>query len=361
MSKKILHIIDNLGLGGAQICVKGIFEKQDSNVDIFLFSIRKMSIRVNIDHSNIIENKTKNKFSFPLLSIKKIIKQNNIDTIHCHLAKSQIMGALLKILFFPKIKLVFHEHGEIFEEAKIYPFLMNLFRKKVDIYIAVSNATKQKILEKTKFKESKIKLLYNFVDLDKFKKIKDFDLKAERKKYGLDKDDFVLGFASRLYEAKGYIDYLEAAKILIDKGYNFKFLIAGEGKDKEKIIEYILNNRLQNNIKYIGYIKKMNNFYNTIDCFIFPSHRESLGLTGIEANACGVPVIASNIEGLNEIMINNKNVLQFEKQSVGDLVKKIEKIYKDSELREKLIENGLKEVKKYSLKKYLTKLNEIYE
>jgi hypothetical protein len=60
---------------------------------------------------------------------------------------------------------------------------MNLFRKKVNIYLAVSKATKSKILEKTNYKEEQIKVLYNFVDLEKFKKIENFDLESERKKY----------------------------------------------------------------------------------------------------------------------------------------------------------------------------------
>jgi L-malate glycosyltransferase len=89
----------------------------------------------------------------------------------------------LKTIFFPNIKLVFHEHGEIFEDGKIYSKLMSFFKEKIDIFIAVSNATKKELEKKIKINKEKIIFLYNFVDLNEFKKIENFDIETQRKKY----------------------------------------------------------------------------------------------------------------------------------------------------------------------------------
>lgn len=355
--KKVLHIIDNLWLGWAQTVLKWIFE-YENNSNIFLYSLRKTEITTHINHQNIFTNNLKNKFTFPIFKLRKFIKKNDIQIIHCHLAKSQIMWWLLKTLFFPNIKLVFHEHWAIFNDWKIYPFLMNLFRNKVDLYIAVSKATKKYILQKTSFQENKVDLLYNFVDLDKFKKIKNFYLEKERKKYLLSKSDFVVWFASRLIKRKWWEEFVNSAKDLTNKWYNIKFIIAWDWPDKEKLLNEI---NWFSSIQYIGYVENMVNFYNWLDCFVFPSHWEPLGLTWIEANACGCPVIASDIEGLNEIMINKKNALLFKKQNVEDLTKSIITLYEDENIRNNFIQNWLEEVKKYSLDKYLVELNEIYE
>lgn len=361
MSKKVLHVIDSMGLWWAQTVVKWIFEKQIQNNDIFLYALRKRDINIDINHNNIFTYDSDNKFSFPIYKLIDFIKEKNIEILHCHLAKSQIIWYVLKLLFFPNIKLVLHEHWEIFENWKIYPFLMNLFRKKVDLYIAVSKATKQKILDKTNYKEEKVEVLYNFVDLDKFKKIENFDIISERKKYLLDKNDFVIGFASRLYEWKWYMDFLESAKILLEKWYNLKFLLAWDWDDKQKIIDYVNKNNLQDSIKIVWYINDMVWFYNIIDCFVFPSHREALPMTILEVNWVWKPIIVSNIPWVNEIMINWKNALLFEKQNVENLTEKIEKIHNDTELKDSLIKNWLEEVKKYSLEKYLIKIWDIYE
>ncbi|WP_213348407.1 glycosyltransferase [Candidatus Vampirococcus lugosii] len=350
-------MVDTLGLGGTQTVVKGIFEKQKNNSNIFLYALRKRDINIEIDHQNVFTYDSKNKFSFPLFKLRKFIKENNIEILHCHLAKSQIMGGVLKTLFFPNIKLVLHEHGAIFNDGKIYPFFMNLFKNKVNLYIAVSNAIKKAILQKTKYDNNKVKVLYNFVDLDKFKKIENFDIETERKKYSLDKNDFVIGFASRLNEAKGWKEFVNSAKNLIKKGYDIKFLVAGDGPDKEKLLEEIKG---ISNIQYIGYVNNMVSFYNILDCFVFPSHREALPMTILEVNGIGIPLVASNISGINEIMMDNKNSLLFEKQNVEDLIKSIIKLYEDLNLRNDLIKNGLEEVRKYSLEKYLVELNNLY-
>lgn len=352
----ILHIIDNLWLGWAQRVVSGIFEWKQNDKNIFLFSLRKVDINMNIHHKNICIHHSTNKFSFPILKLIKFIKQNDITILHCHLAKSQIIGWILKMFFFPNIKLVFHEHGEIFEEGRIYPFLMNFFRNGVDLYIAVSFATKKKILEKTSFEEKKIRVLYNFVDENKFRKIHDFDKESYRKKYGMKNEDFVVWFASRIYEWKWRKEFINSAKIL-SKEHDIKFLIAGNWQDSEKLLQEI---QWFSNIQYIWYIDTMTNFYNILDCFVFPSHRESLWITWIEANACETPVIASDIEWLNEIMLHGQNALLFEKQNSKDLSEKILQIYQDENLRKNLIKNGLQEIKKYSLSRYLVDLEALY-
>lgn len=359
--EKILHIIDNLWLGWAQTVVKWIFDYNKDNSDYFLYGLRKTEIMTEINHKNIFVDSSINKFSFPIFKLRKFIKENNIEILHCHLAKSQIIWWILKILFFPNIKLIFHEHGRIFQKGKIYPFFMNIFREYVNIYIAVSMATKNQILEKTNFREEKIIKLYNFVDLNKFKKIEKFDIGKERKKYWFQEQDFIIWFAGRLIETKWWREFVNSAKILIDAWYNIKFIIAWDWEDEEKIRTFIHKNNLQENMKMVWYISDMVSFYHILDCFVFLSHRESLWLTWIEANACGCPVIASDIEWLNEIMIHNKNALLFKKQNIDDLVEKIERIYKNEQLRNDLIKIWFEEVKKYSLDKYLVELNKVYE
>lgn len=359
--RKVLHIIDSLWLWWAQTVVKWIFEWQKENNNIFLYSLRKRDINIKIEHKNIFINNSKNKFSFPIFKLKKFIKENNIKILHCHLAKSQIIWWVLKKIFFPNIKLIFHEHWEIFQEWKIYPFLMNKFRKEVDLYLAVSKATKNKILQKTSFNEDKIKVLYNFVDLDKFKKLENFDIENERKKYWLSKNDFVIWFASRFIEKKWWKEFLESAKILINKWYNFKFVIWWDGEDKGKIMNFIKENNLEKNIILVWYVDNMVKFYNIIDLFIFPSYIESMWLTQLEAQACGVPVIVSDVEWLNETINNNIDWLLFKSKNVDDLVRKIEKIYNKKDLREKLIKWWFENVKRFSLEKYLVMLNSFYE
>ena len=132
--KRVLHIIDSMGLWWAQTVAKWIFEWQKDNSNIYIYALRKRDINIEIDHSNVFSDDSKNKFNFPILKLRKFIIENNIEVLHCHLAKSQIMWWILKTVFFPSIHLVFHEHGQVFEAGKIYPFIMKLFNRNTDYF-----------------------------------------------------------------------------------------------------------------------------------------------------------------------------------------------------------------------------------
>src|SRR3989344_3696257 len=120
---KILHLIDSLGLGGAQTVVKGIFENQRKNKDIFLYVLRKREINIDVDHPNVKIFNSNKKYSLASIQeLRNLIEKEQISIIHCHLFRSQVFGWILKRFYFPNIKLIFHEHGQIlilYLESKI--------------------------------------------------------------------------------------------------------------------------------------------------------------------------------------------------------------------------------------------------
>jgi glycosyltransferase involved in cell wall biosynthesis len=358
---KILHIIDTLGLGGAQTVVKGIFEHQKDNQNIFLFALRKKDITFSVMHPHVFIYDSFKKYSFsPLFKLKTLIKKEEIDVLHCHLFRSQIFGLLLKIIWFKNIKLIFHEHGQIFEKDNVYMIYILFIRfakRYVSLFVVVSGAIKKHLISKTHTSEDKIKILYNFVDLEKFNRKKiSWDIDKEKRKLNIKPDEFVIGFAGRLVERKGWKEFISSAHEL--SSLNIKFLIAGDGEDREKMLKLIGSNK---NIMYLGYVSEMLKFYSYLDIFVIPSWWEPMGLTEIEAQSMGVPVIASDVEGLNEIIINNKNGLLFKSKNTKELIGKIKLLYKDNELRNMLVKNGLSDIKKYSLVDYLIKLKETYK
>ncbi|MDD4188413.1 MAG: glycosyltransferase family 4 protein [Bacilli bacterium] len=365
MSKeiKILHIIDSLGLGGAQTVVKGVFEFQKNNKNIFLFALRNRDILMEVKHANVQIFNSSKKYSFaPLFALRDLIKREEISILHCHLFKSQIFGLLLKKIWFRNIKLIFHEHGEIFENHITYILFMRASRSTINRIIAVSNATKENLTAKAGIKDNKIQVLYNFVDLNKFnKKNVTWNIEAEREKLGIQNNEFAVGFAARLVKRKGWEEFVQSAKLLKIQHPSIKFVIAGNGKDEVELLNFIKKNNLKNNIIFLGYVSDMAKFYSLLDCFVIPSHWEPMGLTEIEAQALSVPVISANVPALNEIIIDNENGFMFEVKNSQDLSMKIELIYKDEKARNKFAKNGLESVIKYDLKNYINNLNKVYE
>jgi glycosyltransferase involved in cell wall biosynthesis len=267
-------------------------------------------------------------------------------------------GYLLKLLFFKNIILIFHEHGSIFQNRWWYRQFIKKTQDKVDLYIAISRATEKQLIENAGIKDDEIKVLLNFVDLAYFNSQKTNRLE-ERRKLSLDEDDFILGFAGRHVERKGCHDLILALGEL--KHFkNIKLLIVGDGPKKEENIKLANKLGLERNIFFLGYIPDIRWFYSIIDCFVIPSHWEPFGIVALEAHATGVPVISSNVEGLNEVVLDAKTGFLFEPKNQKDLAKKIELLYNNEDLRKKIIENGLRSVENYSLEKYLMTLESIY-
>ena len=180
------------------------------------------------------------------------------------------------------------------------------------------------------------------------------DLKSELK------DKFVIGAMSRIHPSKGIDVLIKALGELKDEDW---VLILG-GKDFGVLNEYLLlANKLGilDRIKYLGFINKTKEkFYKACDLFVSPSKAEALGMTLVEAQACGVPVIGSDFGAIRETMI--KNVTGFN-VPYGDyklLAEKIRLLMNDDNLRKRFASNALKRGTQFSWKNIADCIEKVY-
>jgi glycosyltransferase involved in cell wall biosynthesis len=356
---RVLHIIDTLWLGGAQTLERDYFEAQKDNHDVFLYVLRRSDPQITIKHINVFIHNSFNRFSlFPLLELRKIITENKIDIVHCHLLRAQLFGYIVKRFFFPGIKLVIHEQGDLVDSARLSVPILKLIKYRTDLFITCSNAIRRLLLQKINIEPVKAVCLYNAIDIKKFDwQVILWNVAEEKNKIGIGENCFVVGFAGRLTERKGWREFVGLAKIFLGN-ISVIFLIAGDGPDREELLSYISVHGLSNVI-YIGYAPNMQLFYSMIDCLVVPSHHEPMGMIVPEAQAMGVPVIAANVDGLNEVVADGINVLLFEAKDTSGIKATLLKVIEDKPLREHLISNGIANAKKYSIESYLKALYEI--
>ncbi len=361
----ILYLIDHMGFGGAQTVVKGIIEDKSNLEAKYLYILHKKKPQMHFKNNrNFIFGNEK---VFPLSisnfrNIKKIIEEKKINILHCHLFASEIVGLVMKTMFFPNLTVIFHEHGKIVGSdnksclnSKIYVNFLKIAKNKV-YFIAVSKFTTKFLIKKANIPANKIYLMYNFVDLNR--------LTAEKGKRSslIEHNDIqnkiVVGFIGRLIERKGWRDFLEAAKIL-KKHNKILFLIAGDGKDRNNLLEEISKYKLHNT-EYLGYIDDIRLFYSAIDILVVPSHWEPLGLTPLEGQSMGVSVIATNVPGMSELLEHKVNAILVKKHNPKEISESIELLIKDQRLKEKLKNNGIKNAMRYNIDQYMTKLDNLY-
>lgn len=355
--QRILQIINSSGLGGAETIVEGIIKKtkhpvfclHKDKVDKFKGLLSKIYFGTKTGYY---------KFNPLILNkLNQVIKEKNVRILHVHLATSLFYALLIK-KFNPSIKIIYHEHGEIFTEKKLQ-FFLKMFKSKINLFIAVSKATKQQLIKKANIPQEKIIVLSNFVDLDKFN-IEHItrDTQNERKKFGIKSNLFVIGFIGRLTEIKG-CEYL--IRSLPYLKFDYKVIIAGEGILKNKLKDLTKKLAIENNIIFLGYTPAPESVYPLLNVITIPSLNESFSLSAIEAMSMGIPVIASNVDGVNELVIDRKTGLLFKKTDYKNLAEKLNLLNNNKKLRDNIIKTSLRYSEKYSLKNYLKKLRTIYE
>lgn len=170
-------------------------------------------------------------------------------------------------------------------------------------------------------------------------------------------------YLGRLKKYKSVDHLLAGFSLILDKIPEARLVIVGDGDYKDNLIDFAKKLGLENRIEFTGYVDKCEKVKRLQKAWVavYPSLKEGWGLTNIEANACGTPVIASNVPGLKDSVICGKTGLLFEYGNVPELSQRMIKILSDRDYRENLIQGGLSWAKSFSWDDAATKTFELME
>lgn len=292
--------------------------------------------------------------------LKKIITENDYDIIHCH---TPVAGVLTRLAArnSKNTTVIYTTHG--FHFFKGAPLLNWLIYYPVERFCArftdkLITINKEDYERAKKFSLRKNGNVYYVpgvgIDIEKFRNTK-VDVQQKKKELGIPENIPVFLSIGELNKNKNHIVVLNALSKLHDK--RFIYLICGRGTLKEYLEEKIKELRLNNNVKLLGYRNDITEILKIADLFIFPSKREGLPVSLIEAMAADLPAIASNVRG-NRDLLSKENL--FAPDDVNALVKMIEKQL-DSIESGKSNKVEYKNLEQYSLQNVLKQMAEIYE
>jgi len=182
----------------------------------------------------------------------------------------------------------------------------------------------------------------NGVDTDYFKDtFSEKEKEEQRKKLGIYQDDFVLLFVGRVVKDKGVNELLQAFTLLHEEYKELKLLIVGDFEEELSPIEpkSVTLLKTDKNIISVGFQKDIRPYLSISNLFVLPSYREGLPNSLIEAGSFGIPLLATDINGCNEVIIPNKTGILVEKKSVESLVDGISKLLDNKELYQEIKDN----------------------
>ncbi|MGD0451756.1 MAG: glycosyltransferase family 4 protein [Candidatus Bathyarchaeia archaeon] len=203
------------------------------------------------------------------------------------------------------------------------------------LIVTISNYSLEKIKQFYKVDVTKVRIVPNGVDGEKFQPFA--NKAAARRQFGLGDEPCVL-FVGSLIPRKGLHFLVEAAKKIVKEKSDTKFLIVGEGPMKNQLVNSLEAAKLAGNFKFLGNLKddKLPAVYNCADVFALPSIQEGQGIVLLEAQACAKPIVAFNIGGVNEAVKNEETALLVKLGNTDEFADALLKLISDKALQEKM-------------------------
>lgn len=292
--------------------------------------------------------------------VKKIIITEGYNIVHTH---TPVASTVVRIACrnLSDVKIFYTAHGFHFYKGAplinwlIYYPIERWLSKYSDIIITINKEDYERAKD---FKAKKVVYLPGIgIDLNQFKTVI-IEKKIKLNSLNLPQNSFVVLSIGELNNNKNHEVVIKAIKKL--ENPIIQYVICGQG-NLQKYLETLSKKLgLENQVHFLGFRKDIAEICKSSDIFAFPSYREGLPVSVMEAMAVGLPIIASDIRGNRDLIENGKGGYLLEPQNEEQFAECISKLFKDEMLREQFEEYNQKKIDEFSLNHVLEKMKELY-
>lgn len=348
---KVAIIVPSLQIGGAEIMVSQL----SSNLNFDKFDVHLILLRKENDESlkRLINDKVKviclNKdygFNFKsIFDLYKVLNKIHPDVISTHL---QSFTYSLLYVYTHKVKILHTIHNDpSMESNKLRKILLKIsFKFHKIIPVGISTTISDMI--KDYYHISKCETIFNPVDMNKF-----YPEKQMKKN---NKVRFMS--AGRLVDVKNHKLLINSFSELCKSSNNVELYIFGDGVLKKELENHIKKLKLENKVFLKGNTTNIRSELVKSDVFVLSSNYEGLPMSILEAMACGLPIISTNVGGIKDIVVDNGILVPANDQK--KLTEALILLTIDENKRLKLAENSLKNVKRFSIENVVKDYEELF-
>ena len=261
--------------------------------------------------------------------IKKILKETNADVVHTHryCAQYAVPAAILA-----GVKHRVHTIHNIAqkENGRLARKLNRFFFKHCHVIpVALSELIRDSVVKEYRIDKNKIHVVFNGIDLSHCLPKDDYTIK----------DVFKILHIGRFSTQKNHIGLLKAFQLFHDKYSDSELWLIGDGEKKNEIEQYVQDNNLENNVKFLGLQENVYEYLHNADVFALPSNYEGVPMTLIEAMGTGLPIVATNVGGIPDMLTNGVDALIVKNDS-SIINAAFEMFYNTQEKRQECGENA---------------------
>jgi glycosyltransferase involved in cell wall biosynthesis len=301
-----------------------------------------------------------------LFEIIGLIKKERFAIVHTHNSKAGILGRIAARIC--RVPIVVHTvHSCVFKypnlnwfQKTFFLWLEKLTAKMSDKLITISEPLKEEFIKARVERAEKFTTIYSGIEVDKFNL--PVDLKNKKQALGISDNCFVVGTVSRLDEGKGHEFLIRAMPQVLGKIKDIVFVFVGEGLIRNELEALAKQLKVREKIIFTGLREDVPEILKVFDIFCLASLYEGMARVILEAQAAGIPVIATKVGGIPDIVIENKTAILVKAKDPGSLAEAIIKLAEDASLRASMYQSAKEFVGfKFSAEKMVSDIIKVYE
>lgn len=296
--------------------------------------------------------------------LKKILDREHYDLIHCHTPMGSVITRLAADAARKSgTKVIYTAHGFHFYKGApainwlVYYPIERILSKKTDLLLTMN---KEDYTRAKTFSAKRVELVDGVgLDISRFTIATEEKKEEVRKEFGLNKEDIFAISVAQLIPRKNHTVLIQAIKKLNNP--NFHLFILGDGAQEKELKEQVKVLGIEKQVHFLGFRRDVSRICKSADIFLFASLQEGLSVAIMEAMACGLPIVASNIRGNIDLVDNDLGGYLVDPKDVDGFVDSIKKLLNDSKKQEQMRIYNLKKSQKYSVDAVTKKMAEIYK
>ncbi|MFA5038251.1 MAG: glycosyltransferase family 4 protein [Candidatus Omnitrophota bacterium] len=324
---KILILTNHLNLGGVSVYVCQLAARLAAGhgAKVFVAS-RGGDLQESLRAAGVSDIRipltTKCEFSpkvlFSALKLLPVIRREKIDVIHANTRVTQVLGSLLSLATGKPMLSTCHGYFK----RRLSRLALPCWGRRV---IAISDQVRDHLIYDFDVEAERINLIYNGVEAGKFIPRSSGEIRRQKGFWGIEAGQKVAGHIGRLSSVKGQATIVLAAEALKQKRPDLRWIIVGDGKEGPRLKELITARGVQNIVRIFPSQGDTSLALASMDVFVMPSLQEGLGISILEAQAQGVPVVASRVGGIPTVIEDGATGLLVPPQDPRSLAQAVEK------------------------------------
>jgi glycosyltransferase involved in cell wall biosynthesis len=303
----------------------------------------------------------KSKFDLTTLpALLRVIRQKRTDILHLHGYGATTFGRIAAGM--RSLPAILHEHANLTDTPWFQKVADAILERETDIALAVSQSTADFVIKARQLPPDKVKVVYLGVPLDEFSRRRtEAEIASARAELGAQRGDVVIGSVTRLHESKGNAYLVEAARLVLNRRPDARFIVVGEGPLQPELEDQARRLGLGDRFVFAGFAKDVARAVSAFDMSVFPSLWEGTPLTVFEALAMGKPIVATDADGLTDVLTHDRDALIVPKRDPVKLADAIVGLMDTPQDRERLGEAARITARQYDIATFVSKMERLYD